>query len=69
MRILTNRQLNEIISRAKTEEWDKYHENERYERLERTMFEIERRLNSLERKGESPTLKKDDTPQMDCPWK
>lgn len=64
MKIVTNKMLNEIISKAKNEAWDEMNKERMQERLERHIYELEGRILKLENNGEMPKLE-----QTDCPWK
>ena len=55
IKIMTDKMLNEIISRAKTEVWQELNTEQKFDRLQSQLYEMDARLMKLEHGG-IPTL-------------
>ena len=58
IKIMTEKRLNEIVSRARTEAFDEMHTARKFDDIERHFWELESRIARLENDGEVPTLTK-----------
>ena len=56
--IMTDKMLNEIVSKAKTEVHDELYMAQKFDRLEHHLFELDARLMKLEHDGGMPSLER-----------
>ena len=56
--IMTDKMLNEVISKAKTEVHDEMYMAQKFDRLEHHLFELDARLMKLEHDGQMPSLER-----------
>lgn len=67
IKIMTEKQFERELDRTRNMMYDEFHRNNRFDNLERKIWELESRLARLENNGELPEL----TPVVtaDCSWK
>ena len=65
IKIMTDRQFERELDRTRNMMYDEMHRNNRFDNLERKIWDLEARLARLENNGEMPEL----TPVVDCNWK
>lgn len=59
--IMTDKMLNEVISKAKTEIFDEMRTTQKFDQLEHHLFELDARLMKLEHDGQMPSLERIDS--------